>query len=470
MRFDAQYAATITQHATRCACPAGHALLFNTASQRLGPGLVGAQLKGLPIGVSFELGSAQTRSWRTASSGFAELWHAIWIPYVLHSSAKPFEAVRQDRAWAEPSSRVFPSGYSHMTKTLSCGMQAYGRLLPGDRMSSWDTPDTALSWQNAASPLPASVCDSWLMPSGATASLIVRSCATCRTPWVVVNAPDPASAYDPTVMAYNRTTCKCTTSCWPLEQGANIPANYAAASGGQQYGYETTVMKSSMDGLTLKVNSTNIVNYAGFDSYGFNPYAAFGVFVVPSIPCVFTQGGTTGSSLSYLTPLRKRVAMFVGRAPTTLLTNGMNAYSPKCTGTAIAPYWVVTAAHCVAGTALTSSTYVAVGQANMTNGIDYWSAIELAIAHPRYDPVTFGNDIALVKLSIQVCTVGFVPMSSPLSWAPPRPGPGGRPRAASPSFGTLNGSHMVYRARRSRSRPSARTGSGRSPAQRGTPP
>ena len=31
------------------------------------------KLDGKPL----ELGSAQTRSWRTASSGFAELWHAL---------------------------------------------------------------------------------------------------------------------------------------------------------------------------------------------------------------------------------------------------------------------------------------------------------------------------------------------------------------------------------------------------------
>ena len=38
-----------------------------------------------PDGITLELGSAQTRSWRTASSGFAELWKADPSP------AKPFE-------------------------------------------------------------------------------------------------------------------------------------------------------------------------------------------------------------------------------------------------------------------------------------------------------------------------------------------------------------------------------------------
>ena len=48
---------------------------------------------------SIKLGSAQTRS---CSSGFAEFRKAV------QSSAKPLEAVRQDRVWAETSSRVFP--------------------------------------------------------------------------------------------------------------------------------------------------------------------------------------------------------------------------------------------------------------------------------------------------------------------------------------------------------------------------
>ena len=60
------------------------------------------EIKGDPNGTTLELGSAQTRSWRTASNGFAGLWIA------LRSSAKPLEAVRQDRVWAEPSSRDSP--------------------------------------------------------------------------------------------------------------------------------------------------------------------------------------------------------------------------------------------------------------------------------------------------------------------------------------------------------------------------
>ena len=54
------------------------------------------------VGFPVELGSAQTRSWRTASNGFAELCKAIQSP------AKPLEAVRHDRFWTEPSSRANP--------------------------------------------------------------------------------------------------------------------------------------------------------------------------------------------------------------------------------------------------------------------------------------------------------------------------------------------------------------------------
>ena len=50
--------------------------------------------------LSYELGSAQTRA---ASPG---LGHAFQNP------AKPLEAVRQDRGWAEPSSRANSPGPS----------------------------------------------------------------------------------------------------------------------------------------------------------------------------------------------------------------------------------------------------------------------------------------------------------------------------------------------------------------------
>ena len=69
-------------------------------------------IKNLPVEEPFELGSAQTRSWRTASNGSAG------FGYAFQSSAKPLEAVRQDRVWAEPSYRVYPCVFRTRSKCI----------------------------------------------------------------------------------------------------------------------------------------------------------------------------------------------------------------------------------------------------------------------------------------------------------------------------------------------------------------
>ena len=63
------------------------------------------------IGVSFELGSAQTRSWRTASSGFAELWFVLWSP------AKSLETVLNGFAGLWKACRVFKTVFSLLGST-----------------------------------------------------------------------------------------------------------------------------------------------------------------------------------------------------------------------------------------------------------------------------------------------------------------------------------------------------------------
>lgn len=283
------------------------------------------------------------------------------------------------------------------TDYASC-VVAYSKIMAGDSAATWDTPNAALVWRNAALPAGADTCDSWMLPTMRMAPVVAKTCAECRTPWVVQNSSDPSLGLDTATIGNNVTVCRCTSGCWPLAQGVSLPSDASKGAGGQVYGYYTSLGSSSADGISISVDVSRVTTYSGFSSYGFNTYAAYGVFVIPSLPCIFTYGGTTGGSL--VTPLRQVTAAFVSRQPTaTLLTGGMNAYGTDCTGTMIAPQWIITAAHCVAGIAAIRSTYVSVGQANMSNAIDSWSSISRTVIHPQYDPVTFGNDIALVYLT-----------------------------------------------------------------------
>ena len=194
--------------------------------------------------------------------------------------------------------------------------------------------------------------------------------------------------------------CMCNTMCWPLAVGAPLPADAPKASPPDQFGYYTSQASADGNGLTIRVDTTKIVNYAGFSQYGFNEYAAFGVFVIPSVPCIFTYGGYASSS--YVSSLLMRTAALISPSPvTTVLLGGTNAFAPDCTGIALAKSWVLTAAHCVWNRNL-RQTYVAVGQANMSSGISSWSVATKYFLHPQYDPTIFANDIALVMLSSQV--------------------------------------------------------------------
>ena len=281
--------------------------------------------------------------------------------------------------------------------------QSASRLWSGDKAPQWDAPDPALSWENAAQDvgLPASSCDAWLVPPGVTISLAASTCANCRTPWKLLNTSAPNVSVAVAEIGPNLRVCSCTSSCWPLAQGANLPPGVRAGAGAPQYGYSVQSHARSADGMILMVDTSVVHNYNnGAYGDGFTEYAAAGVFVLPSLPCIFVTGGAVSSTP--LMPLRSRVALFAARAPIARLSGGMNAYQPQCTGVALNEDWILTAAHCVADSALMRLTYVTVGEANPSEGMSFWSLISSYTTHPRYNNQVFGDDLALVRLSVQV--------------------------------------------------------------------